>query len=143
MLDALVLNGFSPDLAAGGYLALAHARALDGELQEMLGAFESAVQQAKQSMEILFEVYARQIETFMLLERHQDVRRVLSLLTICETSMMSPFYEASPRTQGRVFPFRPKQGDAFLEESRLLFSAHGYPQYAHEVVQWKSGGEVS
>jgi len=142
MLDMLILNGFSHDLFTEAYLTSAHAHALDGNLDGMLSAFERAATQAKKgSSEALFEVYARQVETFILLERHLDARRVLSLLETVEPTLMSPFYESRLLAlKGRSLSLLDTmQGDALLEQSQELFADHGYPTYAEEVGKLRQG----
>ena len=66
----------------------------------MLSAFGTAVDLPRKEP-VLFEVYARQVETFILLERHLDARRVLSVLEGIEPVLMSPFRGKTP-TQGRA-----------------------------------------
>ena len=146
MLDMLILNGFSHDLFTEAYLVTAHAHALDGDLDGMLSAFDTAVDHAKKgSPEVLFEVYARQVETFILLERHLDARRVLSVLEGIEPVLMSPFYEARLLAlKGRSLSLLDAmQGDELLEQSVDLFANHGYPTYAAEIQRLRQGDSSS
>ena len=145
-LRSLSVTALSQDLVAEAYLTAAHGFALDGDADALLDALETASKHARRgSEEVQFEVASRQIETFTLLERHLEARRVVASVSVLEPALLSPFYEARllklKGTSVRLLD--PKKGTEYLAESERLFRRHGYLNYAAELNQFRAGDDDS
>ncbi len=133
-LRALVaVDGVGPGVRAHAELAIAGARAEEGDLDGCREALEAAVAHGERAApEVRFDALSKLAQVYTFLHDRGRARELVDALEDLAPRLHSPFYAARMRLARGEFlaPLDAHRAKADLDLARTLFQGHGYPSWA-------------